>query len=645
MEKLGYLMQSLAPPEFPQELDAVAQAHSKCIIYFNDSTTDFTEFNSPWFESAQKLFSKLMKGWYSILMKITQQLSLETALEEDDSEQKTRLLELYDKVKSRNVNDRNSQGVNKFWGEITSKGQFGCVINHILAERFSNSNLTIDAYRDSKHITYRNTFEHFFDMGNGQKHPKLEKQMNSFLKQPLEIIEDETAKFATFFYYVNDLQSKKFTEQDYQTLVDEYTNSKSLNHTTFRKNSVMEMFNSLDWNEFYGSQKRISSFMDLLGKNSVISMTGIGGKGKTALAIEIVKQKIKSADYDYFPFITSKSTEQGHLDYSDIDMTKKDPKNKNIHPGDFADNYQNMIDILLEIDSSRSVQEKTRMNPEEKLDVVIDLFNKQRILCVIDNYEDIEDGEDEDQKKYYQEFINRITRLDKESRSNLIITSRAKGAGKVEEVPGLSIEEIKNLLIGRINWLANRIEDADIQKIATTPEILKRISDNVELQLNNFENKSKNEINLWTHPLFVLYVALRITLGENPTKLFKKITAGEDVEIENIADYVIRKTYETIDNDELKVFLEEFYVSHGKIFDKNDIEEWGRQNLGQIDDHEIRRFIDNLELNNFIKQVESIDNKRQYQMTGMLDKFFKPKRSLTSMKLVKLMRKRKISLK
>ena len=79
MEKLGYFMQSLAPPEFPQELDAVAQAHSKCIIYFNDSTTDFTEFNSPWFESAQKLFSKLMKGWYSILMKITQQLSLETA--------------------------------------------------------------------------------------------------------------------------------------------------------------------------------------------------------------------------------------------------------------------------------------------------------------------------------------------------------------------------------------------------------------------------------------------------------------------------------------------------------------------------------------------------------------------------------------
>ena len=33
----------------------------------------------------------------------------------------------------------------------------------------------------------------------------------------------------------------------------------------------------------------------------------------------------------------------------------------------------------------------------------------------------------------------------------------------------------------------------------------------------------------------------------------------------------------------------------------------------------------NLELNNFIKQVESIDNKRQYQMTGMLVKFFKPK--------------------
>ena len=201
------------------------------------------------------------------------------------------------------------------------------------------------------------------------------------------------------------------------------------------------------------------------------------------------------------------------------------------------------------------------------------------------------------------------------------------------------------MLIGRIKWLANRIEDADIQKIATTPEILKRISDNVELQLNNFENKSKNEINLWTHPLFVLYVALRITLGEKPTKLFKKITTGEDVEIENIADYVIRKTYETIDNEELKVFLEEFYVSHGKIFDKNDIEEWGRQNLGQIDDHDIRRFIDHLELNNFIKQVESIDKKRQYQMTGMLVKFLKPKKSQTSMRLVKLMRKRKTSLK
>ena len=142
-------------------------------------------------------------------------------------------------------------------------------------------------------------------------------------------------------------------------------------------------------------------------------MTGIGGKGKTALAIEIVKQKIKSADYDYFPFITSKSTEQGHLDYSDIDMTKKDPKNKNIHPGDFADNYQNMIDILLEIDSSRSVHEKIRMNPEEKLDVVIDLFNKQRILCVIDNYEDIEDGEDEDQKNIIKNSLIELLGLTK----------------------------------------------------------------------------------------------------------------------------------------------------------------------------------------------------------------------------------------
>ena len=623
MEKLGLVMQSLAPGGFPPELDAVAQAHSKCIIYFNDETTNFTEFNSPWFESAHKLFSKLMKGWYSILNEITQHLSLVTALEEDDNEQKNRLKELTNKVRSRHVNDRNPQGVNKFWEEITSPKQFGGVINHILSERFSMSKLSIDTYRDSKHITYRNTFEHFFDRGNNEKDPKLEKQMNSFLKQPLEIIEKETGKFATFFYYVNDLQSKKFTEQDYQTLVDEYTNSKSLNHAAFRKNSIMAMFNSLDWNEFYGSQERISSFIDLLGKNSVISMTGIGGKGKTALAIEIVKQKIKSADYDYFPFITSKSTEQGHLDYSDLDMTKKDPNNKNIHPGEFADNYQNMIDILLEIDSSRTVHEKTRMKPKEKLDTVIELFNRERILCVIDNYEDIEDGEDEDQKKYYQEFINRITRLDKESSSNLIITSRAKGAGKVEEVPGLSIEEIKNLLIGRMSWLANRIEDADVQKIATTPEIVKRL---VDIQLNNFQNKSKNEINLWTHPLFVLYVALRITLGENPTKLFEKITAGEDVEVENIADYVIRKTYETIDNDELKVFLEDFYSVHGKIFDKNDIEEWGRQNLGQIDDHDIRRFIDNLELNNFIKQVESIDKKRQYQMTGMLVKFFKPKK-------------------
>ena len=125
-------------------------------------------------------------------------------------------------------------------------------------------------------------------------------------------------------------------------------------------------------------------------------MTGIGGLGKTALAIQIVRKRID--DFEYFPFITSKSSEQGHGTYTDINDTFENPRNQNVHPGIFANKYQNMIDILLEIDTRFSDVERNRMPIEEKPNMLLNYSIKKKILCTIDNYEDIQDGANIEEK-------------------------------------------------------------------------------------------------------------------------------------------------------------------------------------------------------------------------------------------------------
>ena len=167
-----------------------------------------------------------------------------------------------------------------------------------------------------------------------------------------------------------------------------------------------------------------------------------------------------------------------------------------------------MIDILLEIDTRFSDVERNRMPIQEKTEHVIQLFNKEKILCIIDNYEDIQDGNNLEEKNLYKNFIDAIMKKDETSASKLIITSRAEGAGAIKEVEPLIKKDIKDLLIARIKWLGNRFSGANIQIIADSNEIMQTIEQNVDTQLDSIN--SKNEINLWSHPLFILYIALRL---------------------------------------------------------------------------------------------------------------------------------------
>lgn len=157
---------------------------------------------------------------------------------------------------------------------------------------------------------------------------------------------------------------------------------------------------------FVGRDEDIKKLMSLLegDLHRVITVSGAGGVGKTALALRIIQKILRAptGKFDGVVWLSAKETKLSYLGIEDIEPTVK--------------NYEELLDTIYVVmgfgTPADSIEQK-----EIDIQTIIDMYN--RILIVIDNLETITD----------ERILNFI--LDAPQKSKILITSR-RGLGQVE---------------------------------------------------------------------------------------------------------------------------------------------------------------------------------------------------------------------
>ncbi len=160
----------------------------------------------------------------------------------------------------------------------------------------------------------------------------------------------------------------------------------------FLKDNIETIYNNLpkpDYEDWYGLVGRAEIKTEIIndfqkGYNRVIAITGGGGIGKSALALDISNEFLKPTNFlfKHIIWITSKNN---FLDYSGISQLRPDYFYNNNYK-DFLNQFISGFYQELFVTNLEAITE------EELENEIADIFNSyNRILCVVDNLENIDD--------------------------------------------------------------------------------------------------------------------------------------------------------------------------------------------------------------------------------------------------------------
>ena len=204
------------------------------------------------------------------------------------------------------------------------------------------------------------------------------------------------------------------------------------------------------------------------GNHRVITISGAGGVGKSALALNIVNQILaeNSVKFDSVIWISAKESKLTYLGIEDVEPTLKD--------------YDELLNTILNVMGFESEINLDSVEKEKNINLLFDMC--ERVLIVIDNLETITD----------ERIINFI--LDSHKNTTILITSR-KGLGQVER--RVELKELKEKEAIRLFRLI-----AEEKNLKT----LRGLDDNL---IKKYVNK------VYRYPLAIKWVLGQVAIGKD----------------------------------------------------------------------------------------------------------------------------------
>lgn len=314
----------------------------------------------------------------------------------------------------------------------------------------------------------------------------------------------------------------------------------------------------------------------LEGSRNVITISGAGGVGKTALALRVIQNFLQRPDpkFDGIVWLSAKETRLSYLGIEDVEPTVK--------------NYEELLDAIFEVmgfgDPSAGLERK-----ESDVKTIFELY--KNMLIVIDNFETITD--------------DRITNfiLDIEDTFpivKILITSR-RGLGQVErrhELKQLKIKEAVNLFrrvsrdkklddLARIDELI--LEDY-VKKVACYPLAIKWVIGQVAIGKNINDvisaiNETTSDISKFS------FEQVYNSLSLSAKKILCALSVLEDVPSAGVLNFVVDTDREEFEDSLQELILVSLVIPESYKNEQNEIS--NRYTLLSLTRGYVRQQLDN----------------------------------------------------